>query len=265
MLMFSYRLADKLLLYPSDHPIPTSAERIEILVAKGRRVEAYRRQVGKADGPPLFILNLTGNAGRAEVSVDLSEQLLRFIPEVPHRVEIVALQYPGYGGSPGRASLRGVAESARAAFDFIAEEAQGAPILIHALSMGTTAALWIAAEVDYPQLGLVLEKPPFLRAQILESHGAWNLWLLAGPVALGLPRSARSELSAERIAEVPALFIAGEFDNLVPATFCARVADRYRGPKKLIMAAVDHNYPVLPTNCPELSQSLSWLLSQLNP
>src|ERR1700730_6520719 len=93
------------------------------------------------------------------------------------------MNYPGYGGSTGPARI---GPAALAAFDAIKESARDRPIVLFGASIGTAAALHIAAH--RPVTGLILHNPPAIRPMILRQFGWWNLWLLAGPVALQIPR-----------------------------------------------------------------------------
>src|SRR5205814_930955 len=73
-----------------------------------------------------------------------------------------------------------------AAFDALKAKADDKPIYVFGASIGSAVALHVAANRDVR--GLVLHNPPPLRQIILRNYGWWNLWLLAGPVALQIPR-----------------------------------------------------------------------------
>src|SRR6478736_2180132 len=60
------------------------------------------------------------------------------------------------------------------------------PIYVFGASIGSAVAMDVAANREVR--GLILHNPPPLRQIILRNYGWWNLWLLAGPVALQIPR-----------------------------------------------------------------------------
>ena len=99
-------------------------------------------------------------------------------------VEIWGMNYPGFGGSAGPARLSKMGPSAVAAFDELERHAGDRPIVVYGASIGAAAALHVAASRPADIAGLILHNPPPLREMILRRFGWWNLWLLAGPVAL---------------------------------------------------------------------------------
>jgi pimeloyl-ACP methyl ester carboxylesterase len=63
----------------------------------------------------------------------------------PRAVEVWGVNYPGFGGSTGPARLARIGPAALAAFDALKREARDRPVVVFGASMGTTAALHIAA------------------------------------------------------------------------------------------------------------------------
>src|SRR5439155_322749 len=145
-----------------------------------------------------YILRFYGNADRAErwVAAEAEEWNDR-------AVEVWGMNYPGFGGSTGPARLSLLGPAALAAFDELKRHATNQPIVVFGASIGATAALHVAA--NRPAAGLILQNPPPLREIILRRFGWWNLWLLAGPVALQIPRDLDSVSSAKAI-RTPANF-----------------------------------------------------------
>src|SRR5436190_24397648 len=95
------------------------------------------------------------------------------------------MNYPGFGGSSGPARLKRMSPAAFAAFDALKSKAPNQPIFVFGSSIGSAVAMNVAAHRAVR--GRVLHNPPPLRQIILRSYGWWNLWLLAGPVALQIP------------------------------------------------------------------------------
>src|SRR5207253_11281918 len=120
--------------------------------------------------------------------------------------------YPGFGGSTGPARLSRIGPAALTAFDELKRHAAERSTLLFGASLGSAAVLHVAAH--RPVAGLILHNPPPLRQMILRQFGWWNLWLLAGPVALQIPRDLDSIQNA-RTTRVPAISLLAEQDELV--------------------------------------------------
>lgn len=97
---------------------------------------------------------------------------------------------------------------------------------------------------------------------ILRRFGWWNLWLLAGPIALQIPKDLDS-ISNARTIRVPAIFLLAEKDEVVPRRYHQLVVDAYSGKKRVIaLPGAHHNDPIEGTALAELSDALDWLLTQ---
>ncbi len=246
--------ADRFVLYPSTHRISApGAEHIDLPFAGGK-LETW---VSRSDGlngrqPDAFILCFGGNADRAEWHVqDVHDWDAA-------AVEQWFVNYPGYGGSTGPAELDSIGPASLAAYDALADRAKGRPVFVQGVSLGTTAALYVAAHRK--PAGMVLRSPPPLRDLVLGRHGWWNLWILALPVASGIPASLNSIDNARKSA-VPAVFVLTEIDEVVPIHYQQRVADAYAGPKRIVMSRSMHNEPLTPACEGELRSARQWLQS----
>lgn len=249
--------ASGLLLYPSTRSIPSPATRHVIaLGGDGDELELWTmRASGSEEREPEFlVLSLVGNGARAESTVVAEAQCWRDQP-----AEIWALNYPGYGGSTGSATLDGVAASALAAFDELQKRAEGRRIFVSGFSMGTTAALHVAAQrrVD----GLLLRSPPPLVSLILGRHGWWNLWLVAGIVALQVPSDLDSLANGEQV-HAPAVFVLTQRDTVVPLAYQQDVVDAYGGEKAVLRVAGNHNAQLSAAEQASLQRALAGLEQQ---
>jgi pimeloyl-ACP methyl ester carboxylesterase len=109
---------------------------------------------------------------------------------------------------------------------------------------------------------MILRTPPPLRQLILQRHGWWNLWLLATPVAMGMPSEIDSVANAKK-AGVPAVFIQIDTDDVVPLKYQQKVVDAYAGPKRVIISrGGDHNSSLTAAAMEELSGQVDWLWGQ---
>ena len=256
VLMMFVHLPDQLILFPSTQPLnPHGATRkklpfeqgeLEIWVAQSQRAQ----QQGRAD---IFVLRFYGNADRADRWVAAAAGMWN-----ERAVEIWGMNYPGFGGSTGPARLSRIGPAALAAFDELKLHAGDRPIVPYGASIGATAALHVA--VQRPVAGLILHNPVPLREIILRRFGWWNLWLLAGPIALQIPRDLNSVANA-RVSRAPAIFLTAEKDEIVPPRYHMLVANAYAGKKRVItLHGAYHNDPIESAALADLHQALDWLL-----
>jgi pimeloyl-ACP methyl ester carboxylesterase len=281
--MFFGHLPDHLILFPTRAPIdaggavrktiPFENGELEIWTAQSRRA----RQQGRAD---VFILRFYGNADRADRWPAIEAEMWN-----DRAVEIWGMNYPGFGGSSGPARLTQIGPAALAAFDELQRQATSkiaavesaipsgsssnpalrtahttAPIVLFGTSIGATAALHVAAQ--RPIAGLILHNPVPLRQIILRQFGWWNLWLLAGPVALQMPRDLDSIANASA-SRAPAIFLLAERDEIVAPRFQQLVVQAYAGEKRVIeLRGARHNDPIEGTALAEMNDALDWLLTK---
>jgi pimeloyl-ACP methyl ester carboxylesterase len=258
LLMVFGGCADKLILYPSTEPLYVrGTTRLEVPAGDGRAIEVWtaRSRGAAADEPQAFALEFIGNASRAEYTAAAAAQEWGERP-----VEVWALNYAGYGGSRGPARLASIPTDAAAAYDALRARAGNRPIFLTGQSLGTTAALHVAA--SRPAAGMVLWSPPPLRDMILKRFGWWNLWLLAGPVAMHVPPQLDSIRNARNV-NVPAVFVLTGQDTVVPLKYQSKVEQAYRGEKRYVrMPDSEHNAVLEGVAATEYQAALDWLWSR---
>jgi len=255
VLLFT-RFTDRLILYPSNNPLDTtSLARREITLEGGTKIEIFSmRSAGAAEKEPqAYVLTFVGNAARAELTAPF------FAKDWGNRpVEVWSVNYPGYGASGGSARLEAIAPAALAAHDALRGVAKDKPIILQARSIGTTAALYVAA--NRPVSALILHNPPALRQLILRDYGWWNLWIFAGPIAWTVPSQLDSVANAKRVT-APAAFILAGADEVVPPENQQLVADVYAGPKRIIrLAGAKHIDRASGQALVEYEGALDWIL-----
>ena len=249
---------DRLVLFPTREPrahvgatraeIPFHHGALELWTARSRPASDAR-----AD---LYVLRFYGNADRADpnVGVEIREQWSQ------RDTVLWGVNYPGYGGSDGAARLDAIGPAALAAYDALRREAgPDRPILVFGTSLGTTAALHVAAQ--RPDVaGLILQNPPPIRQIILRGYGWWNLWLIAGPLAMHVPRALDSVANA-RVAGCKAVFLLAENDEMVAPKYQQLVVDAYLGPKRIVtLTGARHNSPIEGESLANFGQASDWLL-----
>ena len=253
---FGCNLADRLLLFPRTEPIVERAARQTTLAWGAQSLDVWvarSRRSSKRD-PELFVLEFVGNATRAEETVAVTAAMFDDVD-----AEVWTVNYPGYGASTGPARLIALARSADFALEQLRVHAGDRPIVIYGTSIGTTAALHLAARREISAMLLV--NPPPLRSIILRQHGWWNLWLLAGPVAMGVPIELDSLANARR-ASAPAVFVTSGSDEVVAYRFQKQVFDAYAGPKQeLHFAPNRHNTPWTNEQEQEVREAIRQLLT----
>jgi hypothetical protein len=223
---------------------------IECWVARSPGARGEGGQPGR--DPEVFVLFFVGKGARTEAWTAAVADSWGGRP-----VEVWGVNYPGFGGSTGPARLAGVGPAALAAYDELERVAAGRPVLLQGASFGTAPALHVAAR--RPVAGLVLHKPPPLRQVVLGRYGWWNLWLVAGPVAAGIPSDLDSLSNASR-SRAPAVFLIHGADGITPASYQRRVAAAYAGPKRVIeMPGARHDDPLTKQAAEEMERALDWL------
>ena len=192
---------DRLVLFPTTARLNAGAATRTTLPFEGGELEIWKakseraRSSGRVDA---YVLRWYGNADRADRWVAAEADMWN-----GRAVEVWGMNYPGYGGSPGPARLARIGPAALAAFDALKREAGDRPILLFGASLGTTAALHVAAH--RPVAGVILHNPPALRQMVLGQFGWWNLWLFAGPLSAKIPAALDSVSNASAI-HAPAVF-----------------------------------------------------------
>jgi uncharacterized protein len=247
--------ADQLILYPTTNPMAVDGITLRVPTSNGSSIEIWilKSRGMHDDAPPeAYVLSFVGNASRAERTGPRSAEDWSARP-----VEIWAVNYPGYGGSPGPARVSSMAPTALAAYDALRAVAGDLPIFLDARSIGTTAALYLAA--NRPVAGCVLHNPPPLRELILGRFGWWNLWLAAWPVARAVPEELDSIANARSVT-VPAVFMTADADEVVPPRYQRRVINAYAGPKRIVhLPGGRHNDRATGDAAVEAQAGLDWL------
>ena len=284
VVMIFGHLPDHLILFPTRSPIDAGAAARRTIPFENGDLEIWTeqsqsaRQQGRAD---VFILRFYGNADRADRWPAMEAEMWN-----DRAVEIWGMNYPGFGGSAGPARLARIGPAADAAFDELRHHAASksavesavpsrpslgsvlrtadttAPIVLFGTSIGATAALHLAASRPTEIAGLILQNPPPLREMILRQFGWWNLWLLAGPIALQIPRDLDGIANA-RASRTPAIFLLAEKDEIVATRFHRLVVQAYAGEKRIIeLRGAHHNDPVDGTALADLNDALAWVLTK---
>jgi hypothetical protein len=184
--------------------------------------------------PRVSVLVFNGNAGNRADRAPLAAALHRY------GLQVLLVDYRGYGGNPGTPSESGFAADARAARTYLVGRADvdASRLVYFGESLGAAVAVSLA--VEHPPAALVLRSPFTSMADV----GQYHYSLL--PVRL-LLRDRYPSIDRIRMNRSPLLVIAGEQDRIVPIQQSRRVYAAAAGPKTLVVVPeADHNdYPLL--------------------
>lgn len=260
ILAFAVHLPDALIIGAAIGPVDARGARQRLIPFRGGQLEIFsaRSPGALAAQPRAYVLMFVGNEDRADpypvpVAAEFGDR----------PVEVWAVNYPGFGGSSGPPYLNRLGPAALAAYDALAAEANGKPIVVRGASLGSLGALCIAAR--RPVAGLFIHNPPPLPQLIRGRHGWWNLWLLALPVSLSIPTEIDSVANARR-ATAPVTFLTSDEDQVVPPAYQQLVFDAYAGPRQIIHIAHGlHNSPMTPQALTELRAADEILWTRLLP
>jgi pimeloyl-ACP methyl ester carboxylesterase len=246
--------ADRIILGENHKPVDAHGARRGILHVQGRNIECWtaRSAAARSSEPVALVLYFVGRGDRADRWTAAVAGAWDKLP-----VEVWGVNYPASGGSDGPPSLVRVGENAVAAFDEVRHRFGSRPIFVEGGSFGTTAALCVAAR--RPVAGVVLQNPPPLRQLILGHYGWWNLWLVAGPVALQIPHNLDSVDNAAH-SRAPAVFILADGDEMIPPAYHEKIVSAYAGDKRIIHIPGARHADGLPREAAEqLAQDRQWL------
>jgi len=207
----------------------TNGEPVEILSGDGTRLAGWylAPTVGEVPKPPPTSRTSPGLLwfyGNGETVAAIWPIVRAFQPP---GTAVLVLDYPGYGGSGGRATESALYAAADAAYAALATRPDVDPrrIYVYGRSLGSAPATYTAAH--RPVAGLILESP-FTNAAAMAKHhyGLLPRFLL--------------HLSLDNIANVrrvhcPILLFHGDADRLVPTAMGMAVAAAAAGPVEVVL------------------------------
>jgi len=201
-----------------------AAQRIEIKTADGA-LEGWWIENAQATTPAV-ILYFGGNAEDVLYTASTAANF--------NARAVVVANYPGYGGSTGAPGQKALYESGLALYDYAIK--RGVPaehIVLMGRSLGSGVASMLAGS---RVVGAAILVTPY---DSLAAVAAGHYPLV--PVRLLLRHPFPSTDWARR-ARAPALLLAAEHDNVVPATHARKLFDIWAGPKHIhVLAQTGHN------------------------
>jgi hypothetical protein len=179
--------------------------------------------------PRVTVLVFNGNAGNRAHRGPLAAALHR------HGLQVLLVDYRGYGGNPGAPSENGLTIDGRAARAYLAgrPDVDRSRLVYFGESLGTAVAVDLA--VEHPPAALVLRSPFTSMGDLGQHHYPFL------PVRL-LLRDRFAAIDQIQRIRVPLLVIAGGHDRIVPIENSRRLYDAAVAPKALlVLPDADHN------------------------
>jgi fermentation-respiration switch protein FrsA (DUF1100 family) len=194
--------------------------------ADGERIRVW--QLPRADARARIVY-FHGNGGNLSLWSDVLAGLWQ------HGLEVVAVDYRGYGVSTGQPSESGLYRDVDATLAFVHEQLprSDAPLIYWGRSLGTPMAAY-AASRKAPD-GVILESGfPTMRS-VLETNPI--MWVMSWLSNYSFP-------TAQWMAAVasPVLVLHGDSDSVIRYRLGQRLFERLPGPKRFVtLPGVDHN------------------------
>lgn len=177
-------------------------------------------------GPRVLLLH--GNAGKA-----LHRAYWLPLLQEAHPLELVLLEYPGYGSRPGSPDQAHLLAAASQALDALWAE-RPEPVLLLGESLGSGLATLLAAREPQRIRGLLLVTPLPSMREVARVHYPYFPGFLVRDAY-----SAREALGGLRL---PLALIVAERDEVIPMALGRSLAEGYGGPVRVwVEAGATHN------------------------
>ena len=206
----------------------TGVEPVTFETGDGLRLRAWFVPAS-GTSPPVTVLVFNGNAGNRAHRGPLAATLHR------HGLQVLLVDYRGYGGNPGTPTKHGLAADSRAARAYLTGrlDVDTSRIVYFGESLGTAVAVDLA--VEHPPAALILRSPFTSMADVGRHHYPFL------PVRL-LLRDRFAAIDQIQQIRAPLLVIAGGHDRIVPVENSRRLYDAAVAPKTLlVLPDADHN------------------------
>jgi fermentation-respiration switch protein FrsA (DUF1100 family) len=206
----------------------SNVEEIAFDTADGLRLSGWFFTRDASDHAATVIV-FHGNAGNRAHRAPLANAL-HYIG-----LQVLLIDYRGYGGNPGSPTEQGLEMDALAAREFLINQRHVDPqrLIYFGESLGTGVAVKLASE--HPPAALILRSPFTSMADVGRYHYPWL------PVRL-LLRDRYDSLSLIPRTQTRLLIIAGDRDSVVPAKFSRQLYEASPQPKTFVsIGGADHN------------------------
>lgn len=233
-------LLDRMVLRPTRDPIDPGPQRREMLGSPGRTLECFVQENFAGDqSPDLLVLKFPGTGGRGERS---STFPMSMIPEV--RSRIWTWNPPGYGRSPGQASLSRIAETSLDFYEQVLQrESAPATVWLCGNSLGCSTVLHIASTITSGPVppGLLLRNPVPLVPVVKRIARRYPLGRFVDSIAESVCDEMNAMMTAKQV-NLPAVFLQSQCDTLVPPPLQNKLIEIYAGEHRLVpLEGLEHD------------------------
>ncbi len=234
VLAFFWTMQRRLMYFPTDYVPPpgaiglSEAEAVTFETTDGLELGGWFLPAFETS-PRITVLVFNGNAGNRANRGVLASALHK------HGLQVLLVDYRGYGGNPGAPSESGLAADSRAARAYLVSrpDVDASRLVYFGESLGSAVAVDLA--VEHAPIALVLRSPFTSMADVGQFHYPFL------PVRL-LLRDRFESLDRIRELRSPLLVIAGGQDRIVPLNQSQRLYDAAPTAKKfLVLPQADHN------------------------
>src|SRR5438046_4264070 len=248
LLLLAWRFPDRLALPAPRASLPDpkrvgveNGEKVELVSGDGTKLVGWylkaveggggRSKAGHDDGastafhrPPPTSPALLWFYGNGETVAAIWPIVREFQPP---GTALLVVDYPGYGGSGGRATEAALYAAAEAGYALLATRPGVDPhrIFVYGRSLGSAVAIYTAAH--RPVAGLILESP-FTSAAAMAKHH----YRLVPRFLLHL---SLDNLTTVKLVHCPILLFHGDADRLVPGAMGMAVAAAAPGPVEVVL------------------------------
>lgn len=208
---------DKFVLHPSEAPRASYSE-----------TQPWVATEPEGGAPVATIIVFHGNAGSARGRGYLSHPLnaLGF--------RVVVVEYPGFDGRAGDATVAAAADQAPGDFDLIRKAYPDEPVILVGESFGAGIAAQVAAQRKDAVCGAVLVTPWYSLTELAQEVMPWL------PVRAMLHQELDSKAALVRYAG-PTTIVGAARDEVIPVRHAQRLAQEVPGARAVVMPEVGHN------------------------
>jgi pimeloyl-ACP methyl ester carboxylesterase len=231
LLLLAWRFQDRLAFPAPRASLPDpkrvgveNGERVELVSGDGTKLVGWYLAPGGTLRPPAPFPALLWFYGNGETVAAIWPVVREFQPP---GTAVLVLDYPGYGGSGGRATEAALYAAADAAYTALAARPGVDPqrIYVYGRSLGSAVATYTAAH--RPVAGLIVESPLTNAAAMAKYH--------YGLLPRFLLRLSLDNVANVRRVHCPILLFHGDADRLVPTAMGMAVAAAAAGPVEVVL------------------------------
>ena len=231
LLLLAWRFQDRLAFPAPRASLPDpkrvgveNGERVELVSGDGTKLVGWYLAPGGTLRSPAPFPALLWFYGNGETVAAIWPVVREFQPP---GTAVLVLDYPGYGGSGGRATEAALYAAADAAYTALAARPGVDPqrIYVYGRSLGSAVATYTAAH--RPVAGLIVESPLTNAAAMAKHH--------YGLLPRFLLRLSLDNVANVRQVHCPILLFHGDADRLVPTAMGMAVAAAAAGPVEVVL------------------------------